>query len=206
QGCGAPPTQLLAHTVDSLKLLQSLSYFFPERALAAVQSLPLLAWQLPPSAFGPGAPASTMPLSGLPALCTDTQVLVGIMPLLRGFQQQCEAAQGSYPVTLALLDLAASFLERGYTKPCRSFLHSQPSVWPFCFVALACLQVGFSCMLCKCALPSFALGCKSPCVWISVSARYLSLGQQASMLLTSLKCQLISVCVVNYLLCGVCLT
>eukprot|EP00983_Pelagomonas_calceolata_P118311 1160494-Pelagomonas_calceolata.AAC.7 len=36
--------------------------------------------------------------------------------MLRGFQQQCEAAQGAYPVTLALMDLAASFLERGYTK------------------------------------------------------------------------------------------
>lgn len=40
------------------------------------------------------------------------------MPQLRAFQQQCEAAMGAYPVTMALLDLAGCFLERGYTVVC----------------------------------------------------------------------------------------
>lgn len=42
--------------------------------------------------------------------------LVGIMPRLRALQQRCEAATGAYPVTMALLDLAASLLGQGYSK------------------------------------------------------------------------------------------
>jgi len=52
--------------VHSIKLLQAISYFYPDRVLATAQSLPLLAWQLPPFDFG--GEGATIALASLPGM------------------------------------------------------------------------------------------------------------------------------------------